>query len=125
MTAGTQVWKESDGKSVEVSLSYTTLSDSVAYVNGWLGITSRGGASGDSVVLQIDRTEYQIEVPASLSVSKGQIVRIDLTQLGSAHTPPDAAFNTSAESATNINLMKATAAKDSANVVTGILLAGL
>lgn len=125
MTAGTQVWKESDGDSVEVTLSYVTQGNAVAYVNGWLGITSRGGNSGDAVVLQIERTEYQIEVPASLSVSKGQIVRIDLTQLGSAHTPPDAAFNTNAASATNINLMKATADKDANNVVTGILLAGL
>jgi hypothetical protein len=125
MAVGTGVWKERDGKAVDVTLQYATEGMAVAYVQGWLGITNRSGNSGENVALSIARTEYQFEVPAALAVSKGEIVRIDLAQLGTNHTPPDAAYNKNAASATNIDLFKATAAKDANNVVTGILLAGL
>ena len=125
MAVGTEVYKESDGKSVPVTLQYTTAAEAVAYVGGWLGITVTGGQSGDTVSLQIERQEYQFEVPSSLAVAVGEIVRINLASLGSDHQPDDAAYNKNAESATNINLFKATSAKDGNNVVTGILLAGL
>lgn len=125
MAVGTVVWKESDGEAVDVTLSYTTVANAVAYVQGWLGITKRGGVSGDVVALEIVNQEYQFEVPAALAVAKGEIVRIDLTALSTNHQPPDACYNKNAESATNINLFKATAAKTAAHVVTGILLAGL
>lgn len=123
MAVSTQIHKHSDGKSLDVTLSYPTEGKAVAYVNGWLGITERSGNSGEQVGLSINRVEYQFEVPSGLAVAIGEVVRIDLTALGSAHTPPSAAYNKSAASATNIDLFKATAAKDANNVVTGILIA--
>lgn len=125
MAVGTEVWKESDGEAVNVSLIYTVVANAVAYADGWLGITRRSGNSGETVAMDIARQEYQFEVPASLAVSKGEIVRIDLTQLSTNHMPPNACYNKNAASATNIDLFKATGNKLANNVVTGILLAGL
>jgi hypothetical protein len=123
MAVSTEIYKESDGQALNVTLSYPTQGKAVAYVNGWLGITERSGNSGEQVGLSIGRVEYQFEVPSGLAVAIGEVVRIDLTALGSAHTPPSAAYNKSAASATNIDLFKATAAKDANNVVTGVLIA--
>lgn len=124
MTLGA-TWNESDGEAVDVSLIYTVAGQRVAYVQGWLGITNYPGLSGNTISMSIARQEYQFEVPAGLTVAKGEIVRIDLTALSTNHEPPSGCYNKNAESATNINLFKATAAKSSNNIVTGILLAGL
>jgi hypothetical protein len=118
-------YDESDGKSVTVALVSTVGANDVAYANGWLGISAGDGDSGDSVALTIARTERQFVVPSGLAVSKGDIVRIDTTAISGTNIPPDNAYNKNAESATNINLFKATADKDANHVVTGILLAGL
>jgi hypothetical protein len=127
MAVGTEVYKESDGKSVGVTLGYATAAEAVAYIQSWLGITARGGKSGEPDTLAISQQEYQFEVPASLAVTKGQVVCIDLTNVAAwnSHQPPEAAYNTNAASATNLRLFKATAAKDANHVVTAILLAGL
>jgi hypothetical protein len=123
--AGEDTHKESDGRAVTVALSYTIESNMVVYAQGFLGISARSGDSGDSVALSIDRQEYQFTVPSGLSVSKGDIVRLDTTAITGTHIPPDAAYNKNALSATNINLFKATSDKDANHVVTGILLSGI
>ena len=113
--------KESDGKSVTVALTSSVLKGRPVYAQGWLGISAGAGDSGDNIALDIAPQEYQFDVPSSLSVSKGTIVRIDITQL-TGHYPSDAAYNTSAASATNLSFFKATMDKDANNIVTGILL---
>jgi len=125
MPVGKDTYDESDGKSVDVTLSYTIEANAVVYAQAFLGISAQSGDSGDSVALRVDRREYQFTVPSGLSVSKGDIVRLDTTAITNTHIPPDAAYNKNAESATNINLFKATSAKDANHVVTGILLAGV
>ena len=122
---GLDTHKESDGQAVTVTLTHTIEGSAVVYAQGFLGISARSGDSGDSVALSIDRQEYQFTVPASLSVSKGDIVRLDTTAITNTHIPPDGAYNKNALSATNISLFKATSDKDANNVVTGILLAGV
>lgn len=122
---GLDTHKESDGQAVTVTLTHTIEGSAVVYAQGFLGISARSGDSGDSVALSIDRQEYQFTVPASLSVSKGDIVRLDTTAITNTHIPPDGAYNKNALSATNINLFKATSDKDANHVVTGILLAGV
>lgn len=113
--------KESDGKAVTVALTSSVLKGRPIYAQGWLGITGGAGDSGDNVALDILPQEYQFDVPSSLSVAKGQIVRVDITQL-TGHYITDAGYNTSAASATNLSLFKATMDKDANNIVTGILL---
>ncbi|MCL4255989.1 MAG: DUF2190 family protein [Anaerolineae bacterium] len=122
---GLDTHKESDGKSVTVTLTHTIQANAIVYAQGFLGISGRSGDSGDSVAVSIDRQEYQFTVPSGLSVSKGDIVRLDTTAITNTHIPPDGAYNKNALSATNINLFKATSDKDANHVVTGILLSGL
>lgn len=122
MATGANTYLESDGKSVQVTLTATVEKDQVAYVEGFLGLVTLDGVSGGKTNLNIDDREYQFTVPAALSVSKGNIVYVDVTDL-TGHTPDDSAYSTSAGS-NKIRLFKATADKDSNNMVTGILLTG-
>lgn len=112
---------ESDGKAVNVTLSYTTKANSVAYVEGWLGITQASGDSGEVVALACDDREYQFTVPAGLSVAKGAIVYITVATV-TGHIPDDEAYTTTVGSG-KVAFFKATAAKDANNVVTGITIA--
>ncbi len=119
--AGNNTFLESDGKAVDVLLSYTVAKDQVAVVEGWLGIAGESGDSGDYIALAVDDREYQFTVPAGLAVAKGAIVYIEVADL-TGHVPDDEAWSTSAGSG-KVAFFKATAAKDGNNVVTGILLA--
>lgn len=118
--AGQNTEFESQGRAVNVTLAYNTDAKHVAYVEGWLGITNESGASGDTVALTVDRREYQFSVPSSLTVHKGDIVYVDVTDL-TGHVPDDTAYSTTS-SGSNKPLFKATAEKASNNVVSGILL---
>jgi hypothetical protein len=112
---------ESDGKAVDVTLSYTVPKGQVAVVESWLGIAGSSGDSGDEIALIVDDREYQFTVPAGLAVAKGAIVYVTVADL-TGHIPDDTAYGTSA-GAGKIAFFKATAAKDANNVVTGIMLA--
>lgn len=111
---------ESDGKSVTVDLLYTVGAREVAVVDGWLGIAAASGDSGEDIALTVDDREYQVVVPSTLSVSKGDIIYIEVADV-TGHTPDDTAYSTSA-GAGKFAFLKATAAKDANNVVTGIML---
>ena len=121
-TNGNHHW-HSDGNAVDVTLSYTVITHQPAYVQGWLGMVTAGGASGELTALDL-RGEYVFEVPAALDVAKGEIVRIDITDL-TGHSPDDTAYNKDPASATNLSFFKATMDKDASNRVTGILLLGV
>ncbi len=120
--AGENTYLESDGKSVNVTLSASVEKNQVVYVEGWLGISNEAGESGDVVSLAVDRREYQFSVPSGLSVSKGATVYVDVTDL-TGHIPDDTAYYT-ATGSNRVALLKATAAKDGNNVVTGVLIGG-
>lgn len=120
MAVGDTVF-ESDGKAVNVDLLYTVEKGEVAVVDGWLGIAGGRGDSGDSIALAVDDREYQIVVPAGLSVAKGAIIYIEVADV-TGHTPDSTAYGTSAGSGKQA-FLKATSAKDSNNVVTGIMIA--
>lgn len=112
---------ESDGKAVNVDLLYTVGKAEVAVVDGWLGIAGQSGDSGDQIALIVDDREYQFYVPSGLSVSKGDIVYLEVADV-TGHTPDDTAYGTSA-GAGKIAFFKATADKDDNDLVTGIMLA--
>lgn len=121
MAAGDQTFKESDGKAVNVTLSYTVLKDWLVVVEGWIGIADSSGNSGEEIALSVDNYEYQLTVPSGLAVAKGDIIYITVATL-TGHRPGDAAY-TVAPGAGKVAVFKATAAKDVNNVVTGIMLA--
>lgn len=116
-------YKYSDGKAVDVTPSYAVVKDQLAFIEGWLGLTTTDAESGEVTALTISPEEYQFKVPSSLSVSKGEVIRIDTADL-TGHTPDDTAYNKNAESSTNRSFFRATSDKDSNHVVTGILLVG-
>lgn len=112
---------ESDGKAVNVDLLYEVSKGQLAVVDGWLGIAGADGESGDQIALIVDDREYQFEVPANLSVSKGDIVYIEVADL-TGHDVDATAYGTTA-GAGKVALFKATSDKDTNNIVTGIMLA--
>ncbi len=121
--AGENTYLESDGKSIGVDLLYTVAAGQLAVVDGWLGIVEAGGASGDHVAMNIDQREYQYTVPASLEVAKGQIVYVEVADL-TGHKPDNSAYSTSA-GAGKVAAFKATMAKNTDNIVTGVMLPNL
>jgi hypothetical protein len=86
--AGQNTYLESDGRAVAVTLSSTVEKNQVVYVQGWLGIANRDGASGATITLNVERREYQFTVPAALTVNKGDTVYVDVTDL-TGHIPDD------------------------------------
>lgn len=117
------VGKESDGKSIDVSLSYSVDNDQVAYVQGWLGVTGRSGDSGDGIALKIDPVEYTIELPSTLSCSKGNTIWVDVSAVV-GHNIPSPAYYT-ASGSNRIRLCKLTSNKNAQNVAKCIFLGGL
>lgn len=109
------------GKAVVVTVNEAVLKGELINAQGWIGIAAGDASSGQSVALIVDNREYQFTVPAALTVNKGDIVYIDKTAVAVNH-PTDAAWSTSA-GANRVALFKATADKDTNNVVTGIMLA--
>lgn len=119
--AGVSTYLESDGKAVDVNLTAAVVKGAVTYAEGWLGIAGGDGAGGDSVAVIVDDREYQFTVPAGLSVSKGEIVYIEVA-ITTGHYPDDEAYSTIA-GAGKLAFFKATADKDSNNIVTGVMIA--
>lgn len=118
-------YKESDGRSVIITLSATAEAGDVLYVDGFLGVLARGGEADDVRALFIDHAEYQFPVPDALSVSKGDTVYIDTTQV--SDMLPDAAGYSTSSGANTVALCKATDDKNTGrgtgkHFVTGILL---
>lgn len=119
--AGTNNWFESDGKAVNVDLLYTVAKGSAIYVDAWLGLAGESGDSGETIALVADDREYMFTVPASLSVSKGDIVYVTIATV-TGHYPDDEAYTTSA-GAGKWAFFKATKTKDAGNVVKGVMIA--
>lgn len=119
MFAVGDVHGESDGNAVQVDLLYTVTANEVAIVDGWMGITQASGDSGDSINLSVDSFEVQLQVPSGLSVSKGDVIYIEVADV-TGHIPDDTAYSTSAGSG-KAAFAKATRDKDANNIVRCIL----
>lgn len=117
---------ESDGKAVSVTADAAVSKGEVAYWDGFLGILADDSTSAETAILVIDQREYQFYVPDGVSVSKGDIVYIDVDGLTGA--PEDADYGTAPGGMTTpFAYFKATAAKNTAggsgaHYCTGILL---
>jgi hypothetical protein len=112
---------ESDGKAVNVALLYAVAAGTVIYAEGWLGVAGESGLSGETIALIADDREYQFHVPAGLTVTKGLIVYITVATV-TGHYPDDEAYTTTA-GAGKWAFFKATSAKDTNNIVTGVMIA--
>ena len=120
--AGSPTHKDNpDAKAVNVTLDAgDVVKGAVVVADGWVGIAGQDADSGESLALELVG-EYQVEVPAGLSASKGQILYITAATV-TGHYPDDEAYTTS-PGAGKVAFMKLTSDKDANNIVTGILLA--
>lgn len=114
--------EESDGRAVNVDLLHTVAKDEIAVVDGWLGIASADGDSGDTIALDLEDNERAITVPASFDPAKGAIIYIEVADV-TGHTPDDTAYGTSAGSG-KVAFAKVTRVKDANNVLFGIIIRG-
>lgn len=87
-----------DGKSIPVTLDYTTPGGSFVYIDGWFGITGADGESDDPVALNVDERSYQLHLPDSVNPAVGDILYVTVASVTGAHAIPDAAWSTSAGS---------------------------
>lgn len=113
----------SDGKALDVALTSSVVKNDLIYAEGWLGIAQSDGDSDDTIAIAIDQREYIFHVGASLSVSKGNTVWVDVTAL-TGHLPTLSGWATSAGS-NKIRAFRAVTDKDSDNLVHGIFIGGL
>lgn len=84
----------SNGKAVDVNLLYTVGANELAVVDGFLGIAGGSGDSGDTIALNYEQQEYQLEIPGTLSVAKGDELYIEVADV-TGHTPDSTAYGTS------------------------------
>jgi predicted RecA/RadA family phage recombinase len=112
---------ESAGQAVNVTADADISAGQVAYADGWLGIAGSDAESGDSVALDISRREFQLQIPTSLDVVKGDTIYIDVADL-TGNTPDSTAYATTS-GGTKIAAFKATSdhwTYDSLRYVTAI-----
>lgn len=86
--------KETDGKSVDVTLSYPISGEKPVAVDGIVGLPYNSGDSGDEVPLRADGAVYRWKAPSGLSLSIGNKVYVTLASV-TMHDIPDAAYSTS------------------------------
>ena len=101
----------SDGKAVEVTYLGSTPVAKGTPINqdGFHGITMAAASSGDVVAIEIAQREHELTVPAEVTAAKGDILYLSVD-------------NEISNTNTNRAFLKVTVAKDSNNVVWGILL---
>lgn len=119
--AGEDTLFDNDGKSIGVTLTSTVVKNRVAVVEGWLGISSGSGDSGDRIALQCDDRAYQFTVPTALAVEKGDVVYLEVADL-TGHYPDDTAYSKTA-GAGKVAFFKAMEDQDANDVVVGKMLA--
>jgi predicted RecA/RadA family phage recombinase len=100
----------SDGKAVDVAAPADITKGDVVLANGFHGIAMASASSGETVALEIALREHEVVVPGSVSAAKG--ATLYLTSAGAI----------TATAGSNRPFLKVTVAKDSNNVVWGVLL---
>lgn len=86
--------RRTDGNSVDVTVTSTVAEGDLAFVENWMGVVPRAAESGETVALNIENAEFDVILPTSLSLSKGDEVHVDVTDL-TGHIPDSTAYATS------------------------------
>lgn len=84
----------SNGNTVEVDVTSSVAEGDLAFVQGWLGFVPRAQVSGETTALNIEDAEFDVILPTSLNLSKGDEVWVDTTDL-TGHIPDSTAYATS------------------------------
>lgn len=109
----TTFYKETDGKSVDVTLSYAISGEKPVAVDNIVGLPFGSGDSGDTVPLRSDGAVFRWQAPAGLALAVGDDVYVTLASV-TAHDVPDAAYSTTS-GAGKKRLFVVLTEKDSAN----------
>lgn len=115
------VHKNSEGRAVQFTAEYTIGARMPALFDKFIGVTTNSGNSGETVVLDIEQVEYQIDVGDSLDPSVGDVIYVTVASV-TEHEIPNTALTTTADGANTRAFLKVTSAKDANNIVTGILM---
>jgi hypothetical protein len=86
--------KETDGLSVDVTLSADITGERPVAVSGIVGLPFGPGESGDTVPLRADGSVHRWQKPSALSVAIGDTVYVTLASV-TANEVPDGAYSTS------------------------------
>lgn len=115
------VHKNSEGRAVQFTAEHTIGARMPALFDKFIGVTTNSGNSGETVVLDIEQVEYQIDVGDSLDPSVGDVIYVTVASV-TEHEIPNTALTTTADGANTRAFLKVTSAKDANNIVTGILM---
>jgi hypothetical protein len=102
--------KVSDGLAVKLTATKTIAAKALTREAGFHGVAFRGASSGEEVVIAIEQCEIEVTVGGGVTAAVGDILYIT-----------DAGVITNTSSG-NTACLKVTVAKDTNNVVWGILL---
>lgn len=102
----------SDGKAVDIAYNYSTPKEkgNPVLIDGFHGILMDNASSGETVAIEIATREHEITVPGGVTAAKGAILYI---------TSAGVITNTKSG---NRAFLKVTEAKDSNNIVWGVIL---
>lgn len=89
-----EFYKETDGKSVDVTLSYPISGEKPVAVDTIVGVPFNSGDSGDTVPIRADGAVLRWKAPAALTLAIGDKVYVTLASV-TMHDIPDAAYSTS------------------------------
>lgn len=89
----TTFYKETDGRSVDVTLSHTISGEKPIAVSGIVGLPFASGDSGDTVAVRSDGAVFRWQAPAGLSLAVGDEVYVTLASV-TEHDIPDGAYST-------------------------------
>jgi hypothetical protein len=89
-----EFYKETDGMSVDVTLSHSISGEKPVAVDGIVGLPFNSGDSGDVVPLRSDGAVFRWKAPSGLSLAIGNKVFVTHASV-TAHDVPDAAYSTS------------------------------
>lgn len=89
-----EFYKETDGKSVDVTLSFDISGEKPVAVDGIVGLPFKAGESGETVPLRSDGIVCRWQAPTGLSLNIGDKVYVTHASV-TEHDIDDAAYSTS------------------------------
>ena len=93
----------SDGKAIEVTVSYDCDKDDPVYAEGFHGIAMEDASSGDTIAIEIAQRVHEITVDAGVTATKGTILYIASDQsITNTNTDKPFGMVVSAKDANNV-----------------------
>lgn len=108
-----EFYKETDGNSVDVTLSHSISGQKPICVDGLPGFPFVSGNSGDVRAIRADGGVYRVQIPAALSVSFNDTIYVTVASV-TAHEIPDGAYSTSS-GAGKVPFLRVLSEKDANN----------